>query len=143
MNTKTLSTIIIILLLSSCTRGPKNPGTGINYFKGNFDKAMVEAANQNKPIFIYGYTDWCGYCTRMNKTTFMEKEVCDYMNSNYINLSYDMEKGEGTYIRNKYGLNSYPAFVAVNKEGRIINIGFGYMKVSDFMNLVKVSVISN
>ena len=129
--------ILSILVLASCTRGPKTPGTGINYFKGNFDEAMEEASKQNKPVFIYGHTDWCGYCTKMNKSTFLEKEVDDYMNANYINLSYDMEKGEGTYIRNKFGLNSYPAYVLLDNKGKVIDIGFGYRSAEGFMNFVK------
>lgn len=129
--------IVCTILISSCTPGPKSPGPGINYFKGSFDEALQEANKQSKPVFIYGYTDWCGYCTKMNKSTFKEKEVDDYMNTNYINLSYDMEKGEGTFVAGKYGLRSYPAYVLLNKDGELMAITFGYMRADKFMSWVK------
>lgn len=128
--------IICMAVLSACSSGPKNPGTGINYFKGSFDEALQQAFKQNKPVFIYGYTDWCGYCTKMNKSTFKEKEVNDYMNTYYINLSYDLEKGEGIYIASKYGLRSYPAYVLLSKDGELRDITFGYMKADKFMSWV-------
>ena len=128
--------IICTLLLYACTPGPKTLGPGINYFKGSFDDALQEASKQSKPVFIYGYTGWCGYCTKMNKSTFKEKEVNDYMNTNYINLSYDMEKGEGVYIASKYGLRSYPAYVILSKDGELREIRFGYMRADKFMSWV-------
>src|ERR1700741_1208825 len=91
-----------LVLFFSCTPYPKNPGTGIHYFSGNFDEAVQTASKENKSIFIYGHTDWCGYCTKMEKSTFKEKEVDDYMNANFINLTYDLEKEEGVYIAKKY-----------------------------------------
>ncbi len=109
----------------------------MNYFSGNFDLAIEEATKQNKPVFIYGYTDWCGYCKKMNKSTFQEKEVNEYMNANYINLSYDMEKGDGTYIAGKFGLKSYPAYVILNSKGELGGIRFGFMDVQKFLGWVK------
>jgi thioredoxin 1 len=127
-----------LLCFFSCSPGPKTPGTGMNYFNGNFDQAVIEAGKQNKPIFIYGYATWCGYCKKMDKSTFKEKEVNDYMNSHYLNLKYDMEKGEGIYISKKYGLRSYPAYVLLSSSGELNAIAFGYMNSEKLMNWVKV-----
>lgn len=109
----------------------------MNYFKGNFEEAVVEATKQNKPIFIYGHTTWCGYCKKMDKSTFQEKEVDDYMNKNYISLSYDLEKDEGIYIAGKYGLNSYPAYVVLTPAGELFDIAKGYMSSEKFLIWVK------
>lgn len=129
--------ILVTILLSSCYPGPKTAGPGMNYFKGNFEQALKEAEQQNKPIFIYGHTDWCGYCKKMNSSTFKEKEVNEYMNANFINLSYDMEKGEGVYIGSKFGLRSYPAYVKLSKAGDLEAVTFGYLNSDKFLNWVK------
>ena len=46
---------------------------------------------QNKPLFIDVYTEWCGWCTHMMKTTFANKGIAGYMNQNFINVRFDAE----------------------------------------------------
>jgi thioredoxin 1 len=134
---KSTRIFFIAFILFSCSPRPKNPGGGMNYFSGNFDAAITEASQKHKPIFIYGYATWCGYCKKMDRSTFKEKEVNDYMNENYINLSYDLEKGEGTYIANKYSLRSYPAYVLLNEKGELFAVTGGYMDTEKFLAWVK------
>ena len=86
----------------------------MKYFSGNFEQAVETANKENKKIFVYGHTDWCGYCRKMEKSTFKEKEVNDYMNSKYINLNYDLEKGEGVYIASKFNIKSYPTCLVLH-----------------------------
>lgn len=132
-----LYSLLLISAIASCTPKPKNPGAGMVFFQGNLDAAIIEAGKQSKPIFIYGHTNWCGYCTKMSKTTFMEKEVNDFMNENYINLSYDLEKGEGMSIASKFGINTYPSYVILDSKGEIFDQSGGYMNSEKFLKWVK------
>jgi len=59
------------------------------------------------------------------------------MNENYINLSYDLEKDEGTYIANKFALRSYPAYVILSETGELFAVTGGYMDTEKFLNWVK------
>lgn len=38
----------------------------------------------HKPMFVYVYTKWCQDCPKMEKTTFKEKNIIQYINQNYI-----------------------------------------------------------
>ena len=44
-----------------------------------------------KPMFIDVYTDWCGWCKRMDATTFQDKGIANYLNSNYYPVKLDAE----------------------------------------------------
>ena len=36
-----------------------------------------------KKVFIDLYTSWCGWCKRMDATTFKQKAIVEYMNQKY------------------------------------------------------------
>ena len=48
-----------------------------------FEEAVAKSEKAPKKLFIDVYTDWCGWCKKMDKTTFAETEVAKYINENY------------------------------------------------------------
>ena len=55
----------------------------------------IEMANQTpKKIFVDLYTDWCGWCKRMDATTFKDPAVVKYMNEHFIAVKFDAEQKE-------------------------------------------------
>ena len=42
-------------------------------------------------MFIDVYTDWCGWCKHMMKTTFANKGIANYINTQYIPVRFDAE----------------------------------------------------
>ncbi|MGB0918540.1 MAG: thioredoxin family protein [Flavobacteriales bacterium] len=56
----------------------------------------AEALRRTEPrkILIDVYTDWCGWCKRMDKTTFSEAKLVEYVNANYYAVKLDAEQRE-------------------------------------------------
>lgn len=54
------------------------------------------ALNQKKPkkIFIDVYTDWCGWCKVMDRETFSNASVADYISKNYYAVKLNAEQKE-------------------------------------------------
>ncbi len=48
-------------------------------------------AIQPRPLFIDVYTEWCGWCTHMMKTTFAHAGIAGFMNNNFYNVRFDAE----------------------------------------------------
>ena len=46
----------------------------------DFEEAV--AANKKKPkkMFLDMYTDWCGWCKKMDQSTFINPVIVEYMN---------------------------------------------------------------
>ena len=67
---------------------------GLNAQKVNWmswDEA-VEANKQNpKLIFVDVYTDWCGWCKKMDASTFGNPVIAKYMSENYYAVKFNAE----------------------------------------------------
>lgn len=115
--------------------------TGIKFSNESLlSQALTRSKSEGKLIFIDCYTSWCGPCKYLVKNIFPQKEVGDFYNSHFINLSFDMEKGEGTVIAAKYGIKAYPTLLFLNADGEIVHIGIGSMEASALIELGKTAL---
>ena len=47
-----------------------------------------------RPIFVDTYTDWCGWCKKMDKETFTNAVIADLLNSKFYPVKFDAEGSE-------------------------------------------------
>ena len=57
-----------------------------------WDEAIALNAKNPKKIFIDLYTEWCGYCKKMDANTFKDPEVAKYMNEHFYAVKFDAEQ---------------------------------------------------
>ncbi len=110
----------------------------------------LEAQKENpKKIFMDVYTDWCGPCKLLDKNTFSNKQVAQYVNKHFYPVKFNAEGTEKvtykdfTYTNPKYkpgrkGRNSqhlfahalkitaYPSMVFFDEKGEVISPVAGY-----------------
>ena len=57
-----------------------------------------------KPILVDVYTDWCGWCKVMDKETYSNAKVADYINEHYYALKLNAERKDSVeWNGKKYG----------------------------------------
>ncbi len=76
--------------------------------------SLKEALELNKTapkkIAIDLYTDWCGWCKRMDVTTFADSAVAAYMNQNFYAVKFNAETSDTVFYKNQILINQGVAF---------------------------------
>jgi len=124
----------------------------------DFETAIDKNAKEKKFIFIDVYTNWCGWCKKMDASTFQNQEVIEYMNKHFYAVKMDAESKEPIAYKGvlyeykqynqKSGYNtlavnlldaklSFPSFVILNKhevkKGKIM----GFKDAKTLLSLLK------
>lgn len=113
-----------------------------NFREISFDEGLKAAKAENKLLFVDCYTQWCGPCKMMANTVFPDSTLGAWMNSKFVCMKIDMEKGEGPELMKRYDVNAFPTFLVLNHEGKLQGRTVGGMSADKFSHVID-SVINN
>lgn len=122
---------------------PKGAAEGMNFVEKPFEALLAQARNENKVIFIDAYTTWCGPCKMMAAKVFPDAKVGEVYNERFINAKFDMEKGEGPAMAQRYSVMVYPTYLFVDGNGDIVHKGIGYIPQEEFLALADAAIGEN
>lgn len=155
MKMKALFFVLVATFLVSLSSFKDTVQEGVNWM--TFEEAIEQAKVEKKKIFIDVYTDWCGWCKVMDKNTFSQPVIANYLNDNFYPVKFDAEqKGnidfKGTtykfvasgrkgyhqlaaaLLQNKL---SYPSVVFLDEDFNMIQPLPGYQKPDNFEMIIK------
>ncbi len=122
----------------------------------SFEEAVELSKNEPKKLLIDLYTDWCGWCKKMDRDTYSKPEVIRVINENFYAIKFNAEQRESVEFaghtfkflpsgtrgvhelaaaltQNKL---SYPTTVFMDEEIRIIQPIAGYMGPESFLPIL-------
>jgi len=101
----------------------------------SLQEAVALQKKAPKKIMMDVYTNWCGPCKMLDKNTFQNKDVVDYVNKNYYAVKFN---GEGndviTYNGNTFKNPSYDASRA-NSRNSAHQLA-SYLQISAYPTIV-------
>jgi len=101
---KTMTKYLFILLFTVSGLYAQQPDKEGSYVKWmSLEEAMKKMESQPKPMLVDFYTDWCGWCKTMMKTTYANPDLANYINTYFYPVKFDAE-GKDTieYLGEKY-----------------------------------------
>ncbi len=129
-----------ILLCSTVFSQHHDLKDGIKFVEGkSWEKILKISEKTKKLIFLDCFTSWCGPCKGLAKDIFTQKKVGDFFNANFINIHYDMEKGEGKMLYKKYKkyIIGFPTLLLIDHTGTVLHQMAGYQKADALIQGMK------
>ena len=131
----------------NCDLSAQNKGLeqnkGVNFQELTLQDALKkikDAKKGPKLIFMDCYTSWCGPCKEMTNNVFPQEVCGTFFNANFVNVKFDMEKGEGLEIAKRYAVAVYPTFLILDAHGNEVNRVIGSDKAESFIEKVKIAM---
>lgn len=147
--------LVVFLFLSTVSYGQE-----INWI--TMDEAVELQTKNPKKIIIDMYTNWCGPCRMLDRNTFSNKKLAEYVNSNFYAVKFNAEGNEivnfkGQKLSNPkydpaksrrrnsqhqlaqyFGVRSYPTILFLDEEGQFLAPIPGYKPPSKLELFLKL-----
>lgn len=136
--------LLLTLTLLSVSNPPK---PAIQWM--SVQDAMKAYDAKPKPIFVDVYTDWCGWCKEMDRTSFRHPKLVEFINANFYPVKFNAESPDTVLFNGRQfsfnmdtrahrlaeylldGQLEFPAMVFLPAPGEKPAALFGYMKARE------------
>ena len=97
-------------------------------------QAKREAKAQNKLIMVDLYTDWCGFCKKLDRETYTDAGVLKLTAAKFVPLKLNPEKQpDAAQLAKKARVQGFPTILFINADGEIYHRIGGYAPAQPFM----------
>lgn len=100
----------------------------------SLSKGLEQAKAEGKPLMVDFYTDWCGWCKKLDQDTYSSANV-QGLAEKFVCVKVDGDKDQADTA--KYGVRGYPTIIFLNADGKEINRNVGYSGPDEFVKIME------
>ena len=125
---------------------PSAPGTqptvaltSITWQK-DLDRALSMAKSSHGKVVVDVYTDWCGWCKKMDQTIYTDPKVVALSNRHvFLKLNAE-DGGQGQRFASRMDVSGFPTTIILDENGHSLNSIAGYPpSIQRFIALIENS----
>lgn len=112
-----------------------------------WDAGLAAAQSGKRYVLVDVYTDWCGWCKRMDRDVYARDDVSEYLNRRFVSVKLDAESAQPVHyqgeartergIASGFRVNSYPTTIFLNAKGEHLTNVPGYLPADRFLLLLR------
>ena len=113
----------------------------------SWDAGLREAGTSRRPVLVDVYTDWCGWCKRMDRDVYARADVQDYLARKFVTVKLDAESNDAARYEGRaytshalaarFGVTGYPTTMFLSAKGAHLGSIPGYSPPEDFLLLLR------
>lgn len=104
----------------------------------DFADGLQRARAEDKPLLVNFIATWCGYCTKMDNTTFKHPSVIERMDD-FVPVRLDIDDTRsiggfaGADLAREYQVDGTPTTLLLDLDGRVLARAGGYQSTRQFL----------
>lgn len=129
--------VILVAVLALVATSMK-PSEEIKWM--GFNEGYALAKKKGKIMLVDVYTEWCGWCKRMDRDAYAKPEIAEIVGKDYVAIKFNPEIEGVTYtfegksytgpqlagVISNNQLNGYPTTIFINPKAKKTEIVVGY-----------------
>jgi thioredoxin-related protein len=106
-----------------------------------FEESLKIAKEQNKKVIVDVYTDWCGWCHKMDRDAYSNKDIKEMILNDFVLIKLDAESTNkinyngksytGEELAAKFQASGYPTTVFLSSDGNVIEFNYDKYKMNN------------
>lgn len=132
--------LLALLPLTACPRPEAGiarqggDGAGVAFASGSFDDTLARARTEKRIVLVDVYTDWCGWCKKLDREVFSDARVATASKS-LLAVRVNAEKG-GEKVAERYDVQGYPTILFVDGSGNVVKRIDGYVDADELLRIL-------
>jgi thioredoxin:protein disulfide reductase len=122
------------------TGGDRTSDIELNWHQ-SVDTAVVQGLREGKPILVDGWAEWCEACKKMDGTTYLDANIRQYLQQNWIIVKLDFTEmnNDQVALSEKYGMQGLPVTLLLPPNGDLARQRklIGYVSAEELLHALE------
>ena len=143
--------VAVLMLIAGCLEGQvqetgkeieietQNSGSeslaGIDWVT-SYDEGLRIAEGENKPMLLYFWAVWCGFCKKMDKEVLLASDISRAIEEKFVPVILDVDLKDNSKLLAKYRVAGTPTFVIATEQEEILDWVVGYRNKKEFLDFL-------
>lgn len=137
--------LLIGFFLQSESASVSISGNSISWLA--FDEAVTIAKRDNKKVLLDVYTDWCGWCKKMDSEVYTDPAVINALSASFVAVKLNAESSKPFMFQGRSlteetfaagaGVTGYPTTIFLDSESTPITLLPGFVPAERFAHILK------